>query len=74
MLCIRFEKQTDLRRGQKWREIIKALCDESVTICLDSELLFRLLPVQCYVVNRKAQTTFIGGTYNKQTFDIKFLS
>ena len=54
--------------------ITKASCDESVTVCLDSDLLIRLLPVQCYVVNRKAQTTFIGGTYNKETFDIKFIS
>ena len=63
MLCIRFEKQTDLRRGQKMD--VKAAYDESVTFLLESDLLIRLLPVQCYVVNRKAQTTFIGGTYNK---------
>ena len=53
---------------------VKTSYDERVTVCLESDLLIRLLPVHCYVVNRKAQTTFIGGTYNKQTFDIKFIS
>ena len=41
---------------------VKASYDERVTVCLESDLLIRLLPVHCYVVNRKAQTTFIGGT------------
>ena len=44
---------------------VKTSYDERVTVCLESDLLIRLLPVHCYVVNRKAQTTFIGGTYNK---------